>query len=111
MTVLTVTVGADITALKRGMAAAAQLVAASARRMDEHDRKGFHYRMEGIRTPAPGGYLTVRRPSCSDMCKMQYIPSSPQFNRIGKCCSLSSREVLIGGALWVSVNSVSLPEQ
>jgi hypothetical protein len=33
MSALTVTLGADITALKRGMAAAAQLVAASARRM------------------------------------------------------------------------------
>jgi hypothetical protein len=33
MSALTVTLGADITALKRGMAAAAQLVAVSARRM------------------------------------------------------------------------------
>ena len=68
MSALTVTLGADITALKRGMAAAAQLVAASARRMSAiggeeschgprrpvYRRRFYKWRVAGLTRPPPG---------------------------------------------------------
>ena len=56
MSALTVTLGADITALKRGMAAAAQLVAASARRMSVIGASGLAGIGKGGAAALEGGF-------------------------------------------------------
>jgi tape measure domain-containing protein len=56
MSALTVTLGADITALKRGMAAAAQLVAASARRMSAIGASGLAGIGRGGAAALEGGF-------------------------------------------------------
>jgi tape measure domain-containing protein len=56
MSALTVTLGADITALKRGMAAAAQLVAASARRMSAIGASGLAGIGKGGAAALEGGF-------------------------------------------------------
>ncbi len=57
MSALTVTLGADITELKRGMAAAAQLVAASARRMSAIGASGLvDVRMDAAAPAQSGGF-------------------------------------------------------
>jgi hypothetical protein len=56
MSALTITLGADITALKRGMAAAAQLVAASARRMSAIGASGLAGIGKGGAAALEGGF-------------------------------------------------------
>ena len=54
-----ITLGADITALKRGMAAAAQLVAASARRMSAIGASGLAGIGKGGAAALEGGFRVV----------------------------------------------------